>query len=128
MGREVPEMEIIQFITKNPVILSAPNTDRDNLNEMILYALGERALLYPNGGCSFKVELADYLLETLHLEDRPFISSVIAEMEGALNEIASSQAFTSLLNKDEVFLKYDYELYPVFSRLWLFTLDSVTAS
>lgn len=113
-------IDITSLTFINRRVNSAIYTSQAFLNEIIIFALGERLIMGPTSIYSLHVEMHDYILSILDPLDVPLITTIIDEMEKIINSISSELVYSSFYLSGECFLKYEYDLHSRFSRLHVY--------
>lgn len=116
-------MEVISYTFKNPKVINAIYTSQNYLIEMITFMLGEKVIVGPNETPEFHNGMYDYLLSILDPLDIPSAQLIMDELDKHINHVADDYVFKCLHLSGEVFLKYDYDIQPRFSRLQFYPAD-----
>lgn len=121
------QTDIVSYTFRNVMIHTAIKTDCMQLNELIVYMLGEKLILGVEGECELNGVLLGYLYSCLHDLDKPNVEIIYNELRKRVEEIASDLTYQNLLGNGEFYLKYDYHLGNKFTRIQLYVDPSESA-
>lgn len=119
--------QIVTYTFPNRVVRAAAHTDRMQLNEIIVYLLGEQLMEGRETEQEWKLNLLLYLDSCLDVLDRPLTDVIYNEIIHHVESISSDYVYQCLLINEEFYLKYDYQLGKKFTRLQLYVDPSETA-
>lgn len=120
-------MEIVSYTYRNVDIHTAAHTHRMQLDELIVYIMGEKLMLGVTGECELNGVLLGYLHSTLDILDKPNVEIIYAEIRKRVEELSANLTYQSLLCSGEFYLKYDYYVSKQFTKIQLYVDPSESA-
>lgn len=121
------ETNIVSYNFRNREVRSAEHTDRMQLNEIIVYLLGEQLMEGRETEQEWKLNLLLYLDSCLDVLDRPLSGVIYNEIVNHVSVLSSDLVYQNLLVNGEFYLKYDYYLGKNFTRIQLYVDPSESA-
>lgn len=120
------QQEVLTFTYPNPVFHHVRFTNKILLIEVVVFVLGENLYNGPTDRVEVRDSLYEYIKSFLDPLDLQLIDFILDEVSKHVEEISSDHTYLSLLQTDEIYLKYDYSIGPKFSKLRIYPTGTST--